>query len=158
MAAAADAPSLEAIAPATGDALGAVPVASPKAVRDAVAEAGAVQGLWAQLRLADRARYMARAAQAVIDEADELADLIAREQGRPRTEVEIAEILPAIETLQWLAEHGPGILERREGRPDAARCTRSRARAGPTSRSASSASSVRRPSRSPRRWATSPSR
>lgn len=111
MAAPADAPTLEAIAPATGDALGAVAVASPKDVRDAVAEAGAVQGLWAQLRLADRARYMARAAQAVIDEADELADLIAREQGRPRTEVEIAEILPAIETLQWLAEHGPGILE-----------------------------------------------
>ena len=53
---------------------------------------------------------MARAAQAVIDEADELGALICREQGRPRTEVEIGELLPAIETLQWLAEAGPGIL------------------------------------------------
>ena len=39
---------------------------------DAAREARAVQRLWAMLRLADRARYMARAAQAVIDEFDEL--------------------------------------------------------------------------------------
>ena len=69
-----------------------------------------MQPLWATLRLADRARYMARAAQAVIDEFDELTDLIVAEQGRPRAEVEVMELLAAVETLQWLAEHGPGIL------------------------------------------------
>ena len=53
---------------------------------------------------------MARAAQAVIDEFDELTDLIVAEQGRPRAEVEVMELLAAVETLQWLAEHGPGIL------------------------------------------------
>ena len=72
--------------------------------------AASVQPLWATLRLADRARYMARAAQAVIDEFDELADLIVAEQGRPRAEVEVMELLAAVETLQWLAEHGPAIL------------------------------------------------
>jgi succinate-semialdehyde dehydrogenase/glutarate-semialdehyde dehydrogenase len=101
---------LTCVAPATGAALGSVPVASADDVAAAVAEAAAVQALWAQLRLADRARYMARAAQAVIDEADELAGLICAEQGRPRTEVELGELLPAIETLQWLAENGPRIL------------------------------------------------
>jgi putative ATPase len=50
------------------------------------------------------------AAQAVIDEFDELTDLIVAEQGRPRAEVEVMELLAAVETLQWLAEHGPGIL------------------------------------------------
>jgi succinate-semialdehyde dehydrogenase/glutarate-semialdehyde dehydrogenase len=104
------APQLRSVAPATGEALGAVPVASVRAVRAAVDEARAVQRLWAQLRLEDRARYMARAAQAVIDEAAELVELVCREQGRPRAEVEIAELLPAIETLQWLAESGPGVL------------------------------------------------
>ncbi|HWH94756.1 MAG TPA: aldehyde dehydrogenase family protein [Baekduia sp.] len=103
-------PTLRSVAPATGAPLGSVPIASRRDVLAAVAEAAAVQGLWAQLRLADRARYMARAAQAVIDEADELVDLICREQGRPRTEVEIGELLPAIETLQWLAKAGPQIL------------------------------------------------
>jgi acyl-CoA reductase-like NAD-dependent aldehyde dehydrogenase len=53
---------------------------------------------------------MQRAAQAVIDEADELTSLICREQGRPRAEAEVMELVPAIETLQWLAEHGPKIL------------------------------------------------
>lgn len=109
--AAADAPpTLSCVAPATGALLGTVAVAKPRDVRAAVAEAGSVQALWAQLRLADRARYMARAAQAVIDEADELAALIGGEQGRPRAEVELGELLPAVETLQWLAENGPGIL------------------------------------------------
>jgi acyl-CoA reductase-like NAD-dependent aldehyde dehydrogenase len=104
------APTLSSVAPATGAALGSVAVASQRDVLAAVAEARAVQGLWAQLRLSDRARYMARAAQAVIDEADELVELICAEQGRPRTEVEIGELLPAIETLQWLGEAGPRIL------------------------------------------------
>ncbi|HEY4095000.1 MAG TPA: aldehyde dehydrogenase family protein [Baekduia sp.] len=105
-----DAPTLRSVAPATGRELGAVPIADERTVRAAVDEAAAVQRLWAQLRLEDRARYMARAAQAVIDEAAELAELICREQGRPRAEVELGEIFPAIETLQWLAEAGPRIL------------------------------------------------
>jgi acyl-CoA reductase-like NAD-dependent aldehyde dehydrogenase len=105
-----DAVLLRSVAPATGEALGAVPVASARAVRAAVDEAREVQRLWAQLRLEDRAKYMARTAQAVIDEAAEIVALVGREQGRPRAEVEIAELLPAIETLQWLAEAGPGIL------------------------------------------------
>ena len=83
---------------------------APRAVAAAVEEAAGVQPLWATLRLGDRARYMARAAQAVIDEFDELTDLIVAEQGRPRAEAEVMELLAAVETLQWLAEHGPGIL------------------------------------------------
>src|SRR6476469_5691412 len=101
---------MESLNPVTGGRLGAVPATAPRAVADAAREARAVQRLWATLRPGDRARYMARAAQAVIDEFDELADLLALEQGRPRAEAEVMELLAAVETLQWLAEHGPGIL------------------------------------------------
>ncbi len=103
-------PTLSCVSPVTGERLGEVAVTAPAAVGAAVREARAVQRLWWQLRARDRARYMARAAQAVIDEADELVALIGVEQGRPRAEIELMELLPAIETLQWLAEHGPGIL------------------------------------------------
>ncbi len=96
--------------PATGDVLGSVGVTDPADVATVVAGAAAVQPLWWALRARDRARYMQRAAQAVIDMADELADLICSEQGRPRSEVELHELLPAIETLQWLADAGPKIL------------------------------------------------
>jgi len=108
--AAAAAPQLESFSPATGERLGAVAVSTARDVAGAVDQAATVQPLWATLRLRDRARYMARAAQAVIDEFDELADLLGAEQGRPRAEAEVMELLAAVETLQWLAEHGPGIL------------------------------------------------
>ena len=103
-------PSQESLEPATGRTLGSVPVTAPDDVELAVAEAAAVQPLWAQLRLADRARYLRRAAQALIDERAELVELIAREQGRPVAEAELMEVLPAIETLIWLAEQGPRTL------------------------------------------------
>src|SRR3954451_14774672 len=93
-----------------GTLLGAVAATDPADVPAAVAEAAAVQRLWAQLRLRDRARYLIRAAQAIIDEWDELVPLIVREQGRPLAEVQSMELLPAVETLQWLAEAAPRVL------------------------------------------------
>ncbi|HUR86433.1 MAG TPA: aldehyde dehydrogenase family protein [Solirubrobacteraceae bacterium] len=101
---------VEAISPIDGSHLGTVVATDPAAVPAAVAEAAAVQRLWAQLRLSDRARYLVRAAQAVIDEWDELVPVIVREQGRPLAEVQTMELLPAVETLQWLAEAGPRVL------------------------------------------------
>ena len=103
-------PSIESRSPSGGELLGSVPRADKRDVEAAVDRAADVQRLWAALRTSDRARYMARAAQAVIDEVDDLVDLISREQGRPRAEVEVLEILPAVETLQWLARRGPEIL------------------------------------------------
>src|SRR4051812_12684149 len=111
MALAAETPApLESFSPVTGEVLGAVSPTPERAVTAAVEGAAAVQRLWAQLRAEDRARYMARAAQAVIAELDELADLVCLEQGRPRAEAILMEVLPAIDTLQWLAEHGPRVL------------------------------------------------
>ncbi len=101
---------LESLSPIDGSPLGSVALTEPGEVGAVVAGAQAVQPLWWALRARDRARYMQRAAQAVIDEAGELADLIANEQGRPRAEIEVMELLPAIETLQWLAEYGPRVL------------------------------------------------
>lgn len=103
--------AIEARSPAGGALLGSVQKAGTREVAAAVDRAAEVQRLWAALRLEDRARYMARAAQAVIDEADELVELLSREQGRPRPEVETMELLPAVETLQWLAESAPRILK-----------------------------------------------
>lgn len=100
----------ETFEPSTGAVLGTVTVTDPADVAGVVAGAAAVQPLWAQLRPRDRARYMKRAAQAVIDEMPELVRLIAREQGRPVAEAEHMEVLPAIETLHWLAASGPKVL------------------------------------------------
>ncbi len=76
-----------------------------------VEEVAKVQPLWALLRVKDRARYMHRMAQAVIDDFDELQRSgSAREQGRPRAEIAALELLPAIDALIWIADDGAEVL------------------------------------------------
>jgi len=102
---------LESFSPLDGARLGAVPTIAPDRVQALVDDVAGVQPFWAQLPLADRARYMRRAAQAIIDQLDELTELLSREQGKPRNESLTMELLPTIDSLRWLAEAGPGILE-----------------------------------------------
>ncbi len=96
--------------PATGALLGGVVATAPDDVERVVEAARKVQPLWALLRVQDRARYMRRVAQAVIDEFPELLEVIGREQGRPRAEVAALELLPAIDALIWIAEEGARVL------------------------------------------------
>ena len=73
----------------------------------------------------DRARYLRRAAKAVLDELDELADLLAAETGQPRSEATLAELLPSVGGLHGLAADGPDALaDRRLGPVPALRAGR----------------------------------
>jgi len=102
---------LESFSPLDGERLGAVPAVTPGEVQAVVDDVASVQPFWAQLPLGDRARYMRRAGQAIIDQLDELAELLTREQGKPRNESYTMELVPTIDSLRWLAEQGPRILE-----------------------------------------------
>jgi succinate-semialdehyde dehydrogenase/glutarate-semialdehyde dehydrogenase len=90
--------------------VGAVSTTAPEAVQAVVDAVSQVQPFWAQLTLSDRARYLERAAQVLIDEADEIRDLIVREQGKPRNEAFSMEILPTIDALRWIGRAGREIL------------------------------------------------
>src|ERR687892_2337053 len=103
-------PELEAFSPLDGTKLGAVPTVAPHEVQAIVDDVAEVQPFWAQLPLADRARYMRRAAEVLVEDMDEVADLLTREQGKPITESYTMELLPTIDTLNWCADAGPGIL------------------------------------------------
>src|SRR4029077_15184814 len=46
----------------------------------------------------------------LIDEADEIRDLIVREQGKPRSEAFTMEVLPTIDALTWIARAGIEFL------------------------------------------------
>jgi acyl-CoA reductase-like NAD-dependent aldehyde dehydrogenase len=96
--------------PATGATLGEVPVTAPEQIEQVVEGVARVQPLWALLRVVDRARYMRRMAQAIVDEYDTLCEQIAREQGRPRAEVATLELLSAIDALNWIAQEGARVL------------------------------------------------
>jgi succinate-semialdehyde dehydrogenase/glutarate-semialdehyde dehydrogenase len=96
--------------PATGEILGSLNVTPPEQIADVAMDIAKVQPLWALLRVKDRARYMRRMAQAVIDDFEELSVLLAREQGRPRAEIAALELLPAIDALIWIADDGAKVL------------------------------------------------
>jgi acyl-CoA reductase-like NAD-dependent aldehyde dehydrogenase len=102
---------LESFSPIDGSLLGAVPTIEPEQVESVVDDVAEVQPFWAQLPLSDRARYMRRTAQVIIDRLEELSLLLAREQGKPRSEAYTMELLPTIDSLRWIAEAGPGLLE-----------------------------------------------
>ncbi len=102
--------TLDSYSPATGELLGSVPITAPEDVQAVVDEVAKVQPFWAQLTLRDRARYLERAAQVLIDESDEIRDLIVSEQGKPRNEAFSMEMLPTIDALHWIAGAGQEIL------------------------------------------------
>jgi acyl-CoA reductase-like NAD-dependent aldehyde dehydrogenase len=101
---------LESFSPATGARIGAVRATAPEDVAAVVREVAKVQPFWSQLTLRDRARYLERAAQVLLDESDEIRDLISSEQGKPRNEAFSMELLPTIDALHWIAGEGQRIL------------------------------------------------
>ena len=101
---------LESHSPIDGERVGAVPVTRPEDVQAMVDDVAEVQPFWAQLPLVDRARYMRRTAQVIIDNLDELSELLTREQGKPRNESLSMELVPTIDSLRWIAEAGQRIL------------------------------------------------
>ncbi len=102
---------LESFNPATGELVGVVETLKPDQVQGVVDDVGEVQPFWAQLALADRARYLRKAADVIVDELDEIAELLTREQGKPITESYTMEVVPTIDVLHWCAEAGPKILD-----------------------------------------------
>ena len=101
---------LESFNPATGELVGVVETISPEDVEGIAAEVAEVQPFWAQLSLSDRARYMRRAADVLVEEVDEVAQLLTREQGKPITESYTMEVVGTIDALRWCADHGPELL------------------------------------------------
>src|SRR5690606_21453110 len=101
---------LESRNPATGELVGTVETIEPGDVAGVAAEIAEIQPFWAQLTLEDRGRYLKRAAAALVDQMDEVAELLTREQGKPIVESYTMEVVPTIDTLNWIAAEGPKIL------------------------------------------------
>jgi acyl-CoA reductase-like NAD-dependent aldehyde dehydrogenase len=102
--------TLDSFSPATGERLGSVPTVAPAEVQGIVDQVADVQPFWAALAPADRGRYMRRTAHVILEELDDIRDLIAREQGKPRAEAYLMELLPTIDALHWIDEAGQEIL------------------------------------------------
>jgi acyl-CoA reductase-like NAD-dependent aldehyde dehydrogenase len=102
--------TLESFNPATGELVGTVPTITPEQVQGVVDDVARIQPAWAELTLKDRARYMRRAADALLDDIDGVAELLVREQGKPRVEAYTMELLPTVDALHWCARAGQKVL------------------------------------------------
>ncbi len=96
--------------PATGELVGTVETLTPAKVQAVVDDVAEVQPFWAALSLEDRARYMRRAGDVLLEDLDEIAELLTNEQGKPRVESYTMELLPTVDSLKWIADNGPEIL------------------------------------------------
>jgi acyl-CoA reductase-like NAD-dependent aldehyde dehydrogenase len=51
-----------------------------------------------------------RVGEAVLKRADEIADVVVSETGKPRTEAFTTELFPSLDAIVWLAKHAPKLL------------------------------------------------
>jgi acyl-CoA reductase-like NAD-dependent aldehyde dehydrogenase len=96
--------------PATGEAFARASLLDGQQAGEAIATAQAAFPAWSRTTFRERARLLDRLRQAIVDEADEIARLIEREQGKPVAEAIAAEIVPSLAALQHLSAHGESLL------------------------------------------------
>ena len=101
---------LRVVNPATLELVGTVTTTDPTAVQEVVSEAKLAQEAWGETSLADRRALLLRVADAVLERADEIADTVIAETGKPRVEAFTTELFPALDALVWLARQAPKLL------------------------------------------------
>jgi acyl-CoA reductase-like NAD-dependent aldehyde dehydrogenase len=101
---------LRVVNPATLELVGRVPTTDPTAVQELVSEARLAQEAWGETLLAERCTLLLAVAERVLEGADEVADVVVAETGKPRVEAFTSELYPALDALVWLARQAPKLL------------------------------------------------
>ena len=100
--------------PSTGEEIGRAPIMDATDVAAAVDRARSAQPAWAKLTYRERARYILRAREVVLDQLEEIAKLISRETGKPATEAISMEIVPTLDLMYYFARNTQQLLEPRK--------------------------------------------
>lgn len=100
--------------PSTGEEIGRAPIMDADDVAAAVSRARSAQPEWAKLSYKQRARFILRAREIVLDQLEEIAKLISRETGKPATEAISMEIVPTLDLMHYFAKSTHQLLARPE--------------------------------------------
>lgn len=95
--------------PATGEALAAYPWATPEEVERAISQADAGYRQWRRESISHRAQKLRDLGAALRNRAEEMAQTISREMGKPILQAR-AEVAKSAALCDWYAEHGPAML------------------------------------------------
>jgi acyl-CoA reductase-like NAD-dependent aldehyde dehydrogenase len=102
--------------PATLEPLGEIEIATADDVRRAVERARAAQAAWAALSFEERGRPLLRARDLLVERADEIAETICRDTGKPRLEALATEVLASCDSLTFYARRAGRLLrDRKQG-------------------------------------------
>ena len=106
--------AIKSYAPATGELLGEVPIASREQVAAVVARARRAQQAWAVLPVEERCERLRRFRDAMAERATELVDLLSLECGKPKHEALIHEVITTLDLLTYYRKHAARILAPQE--------------------------------------------
>jgi succinate-semialdehyde dehydrogenase/glutarate-semialdehyde dehydrogenase len=94
--------------PATGETLAEVPRMGAAETRRAIAAAERAYPEWRAMRAKDRARFLRRLGDLMLERAEELAALLVAEQGKPVAEAEV-EVAYAASFFEWFGEEAKRV-------------------------------------------------
>ena len=93
------------IDPSTSEPFACMAQAGPEDVERAVEAAVRGLALWRGTAFHERGRHLRALSSLIYDSAEDIAELIAREQGKPRAEALAQEVLPALDHLKFIIRH-----------------------------------------------------
>lgn len=99
--------------PATLEEIGRIEETSEQKVKEYTSKAKAAFPGWARLSFKERAAYILKARQYLLDNIDDFAQTITKDNGKPVTESISAEIFPICDLLRWAALNAEKILSRK---------------------------------------------
>ncbi len=103
--------TIESVNPANKEILGEFPVMDENQVKESVENAWKAFEDWQLLDYGKRARYILKLRRVIANQAEELAELISKEVGKPISEAYASELNGTLDTCVWLADNAERILK-----------------------------------------------
>ena len=101
------------INPATGEIIGYTPENTVEELEHAVAQAKIAQPAWAKLNFEQRAKYLFRIRDYIVDHTDYIVDVIAQDTGKTKMDALSTEVLSVAMAITYYAAHAEKILKRK---------------------------------------------
>ncbi|MBX9692459.1 MAG: aldehyde dehydrogenase family protein, partial [Cyanobacteria bacterium] len=102
--------TIESVNPATKEILGEFPVMNRVHVQDAVVKAWKSYEDWRLVRFEKKARLILKLRHVIAKRADEIAQLVSNEVGKPLSEAYSAELMGPLDTCVWMADNIERLL------------------------------------------------
>ncbi|MBI39130.1 MAG: succinate-semialdehyde dehydrogenase [Leptospiraceae bacterium] len=103
--------SRQAFSPATGEVIGQYEPTDMSHVPELVARARKAQKDWASLSFRQRKKQILKMRDYIVEHAEELADIVSKENGKSRVDALATEVVPCALAANWYAKRAKGVLK-----------------------------------------------